>query len=170
MFRQRLNNFIGLCSLLLPLHASALQEDWNQEIIILSDRAELDRKSGVVIYQGDVVLTQGTLRIESDRLVVVRNEGRMEKAIAEGGPARYQQQIKPDTATTHAEAQRIEYLAAEQTAILTGQARLRQESNEITGERIRYNMNTEVVSAGQHDGAETPSRIRVVIQPQPAAE
>ena len=166
MCRKHLNKLFALC-LLLPALAQALPEDFSQEVVIVSDRAEIDRQAGVVIYQGEVVLTQGTLRIESDRLTVISNEGQMEKATAEGKPARYQQQISPDTPLTHAHARRIEYFAANQEAILTGEAVLRQDSNEITGERIRYDMNTEVISAGQPAGeGEKPARIRVIFQPK----
>ncbi len=106
MCRKHLNKLCA-AALLLPALASALPEDFNQEVVIVSDRAEIDRQAGVVIYQGDVLLTQGTLRIESDRLTVVSTEGRMEKATAEGQPARYQQQINPGSPLTHAHAQRI---------------------------------------------------------------
>lgn len=168
MCRKHLNKLCA-AALLLPALASALPEDFSQEVVIVSDRAEIDRQAGVVIYQGDVLLTQGTLRIESDRLTVVSTEGRMEKATAEGQPARYQQQINPGSPLTHAHAQRIDYLAANQEAILIGNAVLRQDSNEITGERIRYDMNTEVISAGQPAAAgEKPARIKVIFQPKTA--
>lgn len=164
---RKLLNKLCLAALLLPALAHALPEDFNQEVVIVSDRAEIDRQAGVVIYTGGVILTQGTLRIESDRLTVVSRAGALEKASAEGQPARYQQQINPDSPLTHAEARRIDYLAANQEAILIGAALLRQDNNEITGERIRYNMTTEVISAGQPAAAgEKPARIKVIFQPK----
>ena len=173
MCRKPLNK-LCIAALLLPVLAHALPEDFDQEVVIVSDRAKIDRQAGVVIYEGEVILTQGTLRIESDRLTVISRDGALEKASAEGRPARYQQQINPDSPLTKAEARRIDYLAANQEAILIGAAVLRQDSNEITGERIRYNMTTEVIAAGQPAAVgEKPSRIKVIFQPkttEPAAD
>lgn len=145
--------------------ASALPGDWEQEATILANSAELDRKEGVVIYTGDVVLTQGTLRIESERLTVYASDQKLEKAVAQGHPARYQQQIQAGDEFTFAEAQTIEFFALKRQAVLIGQAKLSQEGNQMTGERIHYDMDAEVIQAAGSTGEE-PSRIKVVIQPQ----
>lgn len=163
MYRLLTHSFIFLAALS-SWPAQALQEDWEQEIVILSNRAELDRKANTVIYSGDVVLTQGTLRIESDKLTVHSDGENLDKAIAEGAPARYQQQTQPESPLTHAHALRIEYLAKQQEALLVGQAQVTQDGNIMKGERIHYDMNAEVIQASK-DG-DTPSRIKVVIQPQ----
>ena len=62
MCRKPLNK-LCIAALLLPVLAHALPEDFDQEVVIVSDRAEIDRQAGVVIYEGEVILTQGTLRI-----------------------------------------------------------------------------------------------------------
>lgn len=142
----------------------ALPEDWEQEAVILANAAEFDRKNDVVIYTGDVQLTQGTLRIESDRLTVYGKNEQIEKAIAEGEPARYQQQIQAEEPLTHAEALTIEYYALEQQAVLIGQAKLRQEGNVMTGDKIHYDMVNETIKAGQDN--DQPTRIKVIFQPQ----
>lgn len=169
MYRHLLNNLLLLsCAFYMP-SSNALPEDFDQEVIIVSDRAQMDRKSGQVTYSGEVILTQGTLRIESETLTVIRKEEVFEKAIAEGSPAHYQQQIQADDPLTHADANRIEYIATAQQAILIGGASLNQGSNKLTGERIVYDMTTEVVTAGKSEDGK-PSRIKVVIQPQTAKD
>lgn len=169
MYRQLLNNLLLISCAFYTAVGNALPEDFDQEVVIVSDRAQLDRKSGQVTYSGDVVLTQGTLRIDADKLTVVRTNDVFEKAIAEGNQAHYQQQIQADDPLTNANANRIEYLAAEQQAVLIGNAKLMQASNELTGERIVYDMTTEVVTAGSSKEGK-PSRIKVVIQPQTAKD
>lgn len=165
MYRQLLNNLLLLSCAFYTTASNALPEDFEQEVIIVSDRAHLDRHTGQVVYSGDVILTQGTLRIEADTLTVIRKDDVFEKAIAEGKQARYQQQIQANDPLTNADANRIEYLATEQQAVLIGDAKLMQANNELTGERIVYDMTTEVVTAGStEDGSH--SRIKVVIQPQ----
>ena len=151
----------------------ALPEDWQQEMIIQSDRAELDRKTGMVVYEGDVVLTQGTLKIESERLVLKI----LEQAIAEGQPARYQQQVSSNKPVTQATANRIDFYATRKEIAFKGNAELRQENNLFSGELIRYDIEQETVTAS---GSDTPAdgtaesedkqRIRVIIQPQPDTE
>lgn len=165
MYRHRLNSLLLLSCMFYTLSSSALPEDFDKEVVINSDRAHLDRQSGQVTYSGNVVLTQGTLRIESETLTVIRKDEVFEKAIAEGEQALYQQQIQANDPLTRALANRIEYIATQQQALLIGDAKLLQANNELTGERIVYDMTTEVVTAGNSD-QDKPSRIKVVIQPQ----
>ena len=164
--------------MLIPALASALPDDWQKEMTILSDTAEIDRRAGTVIYEGNVILTQGTLKIEADRLLVLRNGNSLEKAVAEGRPARYEQQIEVDKPVTKANGKRIDYYTAERRITVTGDAELRQEGNLFSGEEITYDMVSETVKAsGQQTNDTTPvgettgdGRIKVVIQPPKPAE
>lgn len=157
---------------LASLPAMALPSDWQQEMVIQSNSAELDRKTGMVVYEGDVVLSQGTLRIESSRLVLMFNGKHLQQAIAEGTPARYQQKVSVDKPVTSATAERIDYYAGNREIAFTGNAELQQDNNRFSGEQIRYNINTETVTARGDES--TPAagtakqRIRVVIQPDEA--
>lgn len=160
----------------LPLSSHALPEDAQQEMVILSDSAELNRKAGVVIYKGNVVLTQGTLKIESDRLMILRNGDVVEQAVAEGSPARYQQQIQAEQQLTTASGQRIDYFSTRKEVQIQGDAQLHQEGNQFSGEKITYDITNERVLASssepedavdsQTGEAEKPQRIKVVIQPE----
>lgn len=180
MFRNNYHFLAGLLLLCCTSVTSALPDDWQQEMTILSDHAELDRKAGVVIYQGNVVLTQGTMRIESERLLIIRSGNALEKAIAEGTakqPARYQQQINPGKPLTKAHGQRIDYFAQLREITIQGNARLEQDGNLFSGERILYDMTKETVSASggtstsaQGGNENDKQRIKVVIQPQAPAE
>ena len=180
MFRNNHRFLAGLFVLCSAASAYALPDDWQQEMVILSDHAELDRKAGVVIYEGNVILTQGTLRIESERLLIIRTDNTLEKAVAEGTakkPARYQQQINPGKPLTKAHGQRIDYFAQQREIKLQGNAQLQQDGNQFSGENILYDMTKETVTAsggtnttGQPAGDGEKQRIKVVIQPQTPAE
>ncbi|WP_419812643.1 lipopolysaccharide transport periplasmic protein LptA [Bacterioplanoides sp.] len=170
----------GLAFGFLSAVTQALPEDAQQEMVILSDSAELDRKAGVVIYKGNVVLTQGTLKIESDRLMILRNGEVVEQAVAEGNPATYQQQIQADQQLTTASGQRIDYFATRKEVQIQGNAELHQEGNQFSGEKITYDITNERVLASsaepqetvdpQTGEAEKPQRIKVVIQPEKKPE
>ena len=170
-----MNLFNKLAVMSLSVIASytvALPDDWQKEMTILSDSAEIDRRAGTVVYEGNVILTQGTLKIEADRLMILRNGDTLEKAVAEGDRARYQQQIEVGKPLTTALGNRIDYYTSERRIIITGDAELEQEGNIFSGERITYDMATETVRAdGTTDESSTDStdedsgRIKVVIQP-----
>ena len=176
-----LNKFLfwWFAGVLASINVFALPDDWQQEMTIFSDTAEIDRKSGVVVYQGDVILTQGSMKIESDRLIILRNGEVLEKATAlgkEDQPARYQQQINEGEGLTKAHGQRIDYFAERREVLLQDNAQLEQDGNTFSGDRILYDMDKEVVSAGgavqntqpanEVDGETPRQRIKVVIQPQ----
>jgi len=172
MFLSKYFNATLLLSLLVPAMSHALPEDWQQEMTILSDRAEIDRRAGTVIYEGKVVLTQGTLKIEADRLLILRDGDALEKAVAEGNPARYEQQIDPGKPVTHALGNRIDYYTSDRRITLRGDAELKQDGNLFSGDTITYDMNTETVKAKGNKASESvgerteDGRIKVVIQPQ----
>ena len=44
----------------------ALPSDNSKPINVQADSAEMDDKRGVAIYRGDVIITQGTLKITGD--------------------------------------------------------------------------------------------------------
>ena len=69
--RSRLAAAFGcLCFLLLPASGHAEQADRSKPINLEADTVNLDDASKVSIYQGNVQLTQGTLLIRADKLVV----------------------------------------------------------------------------------------------------
>ncbi len=170
-----MNLFNKLAVMSLSVIASytvALPDDWQKEMTILSDSAEIDRRAGTVVYEGNVILTQGTLKIEADRLMILRNGDTLEKAVAEGDRARYQQQIEVGKPLTTALGNRIDYYTSERRIIITGDAELEQEGNIFSGERITYDMATETVRAdgttaesSANSTDEDSGRIKVVIQP-----
>ncbi|ASP38745.1 lipopolysaccharide transport periplasmic protein LptA [Bacterioplanes sanyensis] len=155
--------------LLLASCSLALEQDWQQPVTILSDHAELDRKTGMVMYEGNVTLTQGTLRIEAEQLLLFRNGELLERVTARGTPARYEQIISTGDTPTRARGERIDYLAQKREILIEGGARLEQDGNLFSGEQIRYDMLRDTISA--QGGEKTPGddgsqRIKVVIQPQ----
>jgi lipopolysaccharide export system protein LptA len=176
---RRLSSIAAALSILLASYnAMSLPEDWEQTMVIQSDRAELDRKTGMVIYEGDVELTQGTLKIQSDRLMAIMDGNHLKQAVAEGSPARYEQQVTPERPITRATASRIDFYSDSREVTFQGNATLTQEDNLFSGEHIRYELENERVTASGQLPNASPSepgsegeneRIRVIIQPQPAA-
>lgn len=152
----------------------ALPSDWEQEVLIESNASDMDRKNGTVVYQGNVTLTQGTLLITADKLYILSDGNQIEKIVAEGGPATYEQQMEVGKPLTKAHGNRIDYYAGERRITLRGEAQLSQQGNQMNGDLITYDMTSEVIKArgNQDENSSEPSgeatsdgRIRVVIQP-----
>lgn len=144
--------------------ALALSSDSEQPIHIEADRGELDDREHVAVYSGNVHLTQGTLRIDSETLTIYYTlDKQLEKAVAEGQPVWYRQRPDNSNEDIRAKALRMEYHADTATIHLLQKARVWQGTNEFTGDRIIYDTEHDIVRS---EGSETGTgRIHVTIHP-----
>ncbi|HLV17730.1 MAG TPA: lipopolysaccharide transport periplasmic protein LptA [Pseudomonas sp.] len=162
------NPLVLLCTLVVATSAWALPTDRDQPIHVQADSAELDDRQGKAVYRGDVIITQGTLKITGNVVTVTRNaQGDIDTFTAEGRPAYYEQQPEAGESLVHAYGRTIQYFAGDERIVLTGQARVVRDGNTFEGERIVYETRTQVVNAGRVDGSGTSrSRVDMVIQPR----
>lgn len=145
--------------------ATALPEDRQQPIRISADQALRDERQGFTEYTGNVRMQQGSLQIEAEKITVFHQQAHADRILAEGSPARMQQQPDADKGIVHAAAQRIEYFKAEERVHLQRQARIEQEGSIVTGDSIDYYMAEQRVRADagrREDGG----RVEVVIPAQ----
>lgn len=149
--------------------AHALPEDSRQPIRITTDEAVRDEKTGRTVYQGNVELVQGTIRITADRITFYRIEQEGEKIVAEGAPARMQQQPEPKSALMHAHGDVIEYYRGEERVHLRENAQVEQDGSTVRGHRIDYFINQQLVKAAA-DESDTKTRVEVVIPPHQLEE
>lgn len=79
---------LSLSAALGSVSAWALPSDREQPIRIQADSAELDDKQGVAVYRGDVVITQGTMKVTGDTVTITQNaQGDVEVFTSVGKPA-----------------------------------------------------------------------------------
>ena len=139
----------------------ALPEDSQQPIHIHSDSAELDQNKSIAVYHGSVQMEQGTMKVTGDTMTVELKDQLVVRIIAEGDPAHYQQQVKPNESVVYARAKKIVYFTQEERVELTGDAFLTQDKNEFTGELIKYNVREGKVDA-QANGQ---GHVQMILQP-----
>jgi lipopolysaccharide export system protein LptA len=156
-------------AVLLALHccAHALTSDLRQPIEIEAQHMILDERNSVSTYSGRVVLTQGSILIEAEKLVIYTRNNRLEwlEAFGSGAaPTTFRQQLA-DGEETRGQAGQMEYRAADSRLILRRQAQLRQRGNHIQSERIDYNTSSNSLIAGQASGQDPQQRVRIVIDP-----
>lgn len=125
----------------------ALPSDENQPIQIQADKAEFNEKNGTAIYTGDVKIKQGTLKVIADVVTIYRNANGVETIVAVGKPAHYRQKPEENKADVFAHAKTIEYHVQKEIIKLIDDAKLEQEGNTFTGQKIDYFMKKQLVKA-----------------------
>ena len=145
MCTQRLNrdNFLGLCAIfLLGFHwlpVFALSTDENQIIEIEAETGELDDQNNISIYTGNVITTQGSIRMTGDKMTVHFNDNNdMEILLMVGRPATYRQLPDDSNVYDEAEALTMEYYELRNLVVLKRDGVVTQEKSTFTGECIEY--------------------------------
>lgn len=159
-----------------PTPAPALSTDREKPIVIEAAAAEADNQAQITVYRGDVVITQGTLRITGDTVWIHYNDSNsITKAISVGKPARFRQLADGKTDYMTADADRMEYHADRDLILLLGNARYGEGKDKITAPRIEYDSRHGRVKAGaQSNGGESAARaetdksgrVRITITPK----
>lgn len=162
----------------LPL-SSALAEraDRNQPVNIEADRVTVDDRNKVHIFEGSVVLTQGTLMIKGDKLVVTQGADGFQTGVATGTAKRlasFRQKREGSAEFIDGEAERIEYDSRNERARLFNQARVSSSGDEVRGHYIEYDALTENYLVTNQPAAApgqpgSDGRVRAVIQPRSAS-
>lgn len=174
---------IGL-SLACALAAPALAErsDRLQKINIAADQdGQIDVQKQVVVYNGNVVISQGTMVIRAARVEVRQLPSGYYDAVAFGGPNRpatFRQKRDGVDEYFEGEAERLEYDGKANMVRFVKNAQLRQlrgavPASEINGNLITYDATTEkmTVSGGAAPTAANPSgRVSAVLTPREGSE
>lgn len=160
-----------LCAALLVSPAHAEKADRTKPIHLEADTVTLDDIKKTSVYQGNVILSQGTLMLRADRVQVTQVVGGLGKIIATGRPVSFRQKLDGRDEFIEGFAARIEFDGPTSQLELIGSARLRRGGDELRGARISYNANTEFYKIVGEPDAQTPTgRVRAVIRPKPPAE
>ncbi len=129
---------------------------------IAADHWQADQRAGVAVYSGNVVITRGTARITAAEARLELVNGKLQAATIVGAPATFDLQ-PADGPPIKGQAQRIEYDAQAETAVLTGQARVAQGSDTLQAASVRINLKTEQIEA--HSDRQTPERVHIILNP-----
>lgn len=148
--------------------ALALPSDKNETIRGSADKLTVDQKNGIATYTGSVIIQQGTLVISADSIVIHTNaDNDVEKMVAQGKPARFQQQPDKDQGLVTAAAKQITYTPANQRLLLIEDASVEQNGAVMSGPRIDYDLVKEVMkAAGNSSNDGQAQRIEIVIPPK----
>ncbi len=172
----------GTAALLIALAfaggTAALTTDKDQPIEIEADSAELDDRKGITIYRGNVVVTQGSIRMTGDTMTVYYTESDdLDTVIMEGRPATYRQLPDDSEVYDEAEAMRMEYHEPKSLIVLIDNAVVKQEGLRFSGNHIEYDTELSRIKARGRAAAGTAEdagggeagkdeRVRITIKPK----
>ncbi len=137
----------------------AIDVDSTQPIQIESDSAVIDDSQGLSEYSGNVIITQGSTRLEADFIKVTAVDRSISKIVASGSPAHFKQQDTKNDATTGT-ANKITYISSDAVLIFDGNAKLSQTSNSFSGERIEYDIMQKAIRAEGDESTGTRVKIQ----------
>ena len=117
------------------INLGAINADPTAPLEITSDSLSVDQDTGTAIFQGNVLIGQGDLRLNAGRVQVFYNDatGDISRLSASGG-------VTFVTATEAAEASRAEYNLDGGTLVLSGDVLLTQGNSAISANSMRVNL------------------------------
>lgn len=135
--------------------------DKNEPIYLESDSAKWDEESQKSTYRGNVVVTQGSMLLTGNLLVVSSENNEIKKMIINGEKATYKQMTR-NGKVVNGSARKIEYYVDSSKIIFINNAVLTQSKNIVKSNKIIYLTNTENIIAGDKKGK---SRVKMTIEP-----
>jgi lipopolysaccharide export system protein LptA len=132
-----------------------------------------DEGKKTATFEGKVVLTQGSLVIRAERIVVRQDDEGFQYGVATGNPATFRHKQEGAGGYIDGQASQIEYNSKLERVEFSDNARLRRDSgDDIRGDFISYDAKSEsftVKSEAGTPGANREGRVRATIMPKKAA-
>jgi len=172
-----LRRLAPLALALLCAAAGAERADRERQMVVEADRpGSVDLQRQVVEFNGNVVITQGTMIIRADRVELRETADGYRAATAIGTaahPASYRQKRDGVDEIVEGVADRIEYDGRADTLRFIGNGAVRRlrgsiVADEITGSQIVWDNTAETfsVAGGQTTSANPSGRVRAVLSPR----
>lgn len=154
--------------------ARAEKADKDKPTNIEANRMSSDDARRISIFEGNVVLTKGTIRLLADRLTVREDPDGFQISNATGNPARFRQKKDGKDEWVEGEALRIEMDDKNEKINLYDKALIVRDKDEVRGDKISVDTRSEyfTVTAGKSavTNANPEGRVRAVIQPKAQSE
>jgi lipopolysaccharide export system protein LptA len=152
----------------------AEQADSGKPTQIEANRMSADDVRRTNVFEGNVVVTRGTLTIRADKIVVRQDAAGNQYATATGNPVRFRQRQDPkppdkEGVWMEGEAKRVEVDDKAGKIELFEEARVNRGGDEVAGNYILVDQRSDFFSV--NSGKSGPEgRVRATIQPKPPAK
>ena len=158
-----------LLSLGFSNRAFAEAADRDKPIDLEADTVKVDDAKQISTYSGNVILTQGTLIIHADKLIVREDKEGFQHSTSLGNPTTFKQKREGKNEYMEGSAQRIEYDGRMDKVQLYTKAWVKRGEDIVHGDYIMYDANAEyaeVIGGGNPTPGNSNGRVRAVIQPK----
>jgi len=147
--------------------ANAEKADREKEIVVNADHLYADDAKKTSTFEGNVIVTQGTMRMTAAKVTVREDPERHKYYVANGAPVTFRQKLDNSDEWVEGYAQRAEFDDRNDVLRLYDNARVKRDQNEIAGNYISYDMRKELaeVTGGPPGAPATGSRVKAVILP-----
>jgi len=164
---------IALLGLVFSASAFAEKADQAKPTQIEANKMSSDETRRLTIFEGNVVLTKGTMVVRADRIVVRQDAEGFQYATATGNPVRFRQKLDPkegqEAVWMDGEALRIEVDDKKQTIELHEKARVTRGGDEVQGALIFVDQRSDFYSVSA--GKDSPGgRVKATLQPKSEPE
>jgi len=150
--------------------AKAEKADREKPTQVEANRMTSDEARRISIFEGNVVLTKGSMQLQAERIVVRQDADGFQFASASGNPVRFRQKSDARGGAQgvwiEGEAGRIEIDEKNERVELHQNARVTRDKDEVRGSYILYDQRSEFFSVSSTKDA-PGARVRAVIQPKP---
>jgi lipopolysaccharide export system protein LptA len=169
-----MNTLIRISLLLLgsiaSFNAFAEAADRNQPIELEADTVTVNDAKKISTYSGNVILTQGSLVIHADKLIVREDEQGFQHSTSTGNPSTFKQKREGKNEYMQGSAQRIEYDGRMDKVQLYTRASVKRGEDIVNGDYISYDANAEYAEVlggvKSESGGSSSGRVKAIIQPK----
>ena len=163
--------FLSFCfNLCASFNAQAESSDRDKPIELEADTVTVNDAKKTSTYTGKVILTQGTLIIRADKLIVREDKEGFQHSTSTGNPTTFKQKREGKNEFMEGSAQRIEYDGRMDKVQLYTKAWVKRGEDIVYGDYISYDANAEYaeVVGGQktESGGTSSGRVKAIIQPK----
>ena len=156
----------ALSALLVCTPALAERADRGKPVNVDADKVNVDDTNKVSVFEGNVVLTQGTIVIRGNKMILRQDEKGFNSGTAYGNLATFRQKMEGVDQYIEGEAERIEYDGKTEKLELFTKAHIKRGQDELRGNYISYNAATEFYQALSGKQPANGGRVHAVIQPK----
>jgi len=148
----------------------AERADRDKPVHLESDRATVkntgisNNKNRVSVFIGNVLLTQGTMTIRSDKMEIEEDEDGFQNFTAYGDLVSYRQKSEGKDEYVEGWGKRMEFDSKTDKVEFFKKARLKRGADEVHGEYISYESTTEFFQVNNGKDTNSTNRVRAVIQ------
>ena len=112
---------------------------------LIADQGEYDGATGVATYTGNVVITQGDMKLTGDKVVIHTQGGKISSVESWGNLATFHY-VPANEPAVDGKGKYMKYNVPGGVVDIEGEAYVKQAQNDTHGDTLSYNLNSEIVT------------------------